>query len=149
MSAAADGNLADLLPQQPPFRFVDTVDECEPGRSVLARYRLTGREAFLTGHFPGNPVMPGVLQLEALAQTGAVAALADERFAHLLALFGGVDKVRFRRLVVPGDELVLRITIDRLSPRGGWADGTATVDGALSCEARLLLAFAPVPAPGG
>jgi 3-hydroxyacyl-[acyl-carrier-protein] dehydratase len=134
VSAAADGNLADLLPQQPPFRFVDTVDECEPGRSVLARYRLTGREAFLTGHFPGNPVMPGVLQLEALAQTGAVAALADERFAHLLA---------------PGDELILRITIDRLSPRGGWADGTATVDGALSCEARLLLAFAPVPAPGG
>jgi len=138
-------DLADLLPQKPPFRFVDTVDECEPGRSVLARYRLTGGEAFLTGHFPGNPVMPGVLQLEALAQTGAVAALADERFAHLLALFGGVDRVRFRRLVVPGDELVLRITIERLSHRGGWADGTATVNGTVSCQARLLLAFAPAP----
>jgi len=136
-------NLADLLPQQPPFRFVDVVDECDPGKSVVARYRLTGDEAFLTGHFPGHPVMPGVLQLEALAQTGAVAALADPRFAHLLALFGGVDKVRFRRLVVPGEELRLEITIDRLSPRGGWAQGLASVDGVTSCEARLLLAFAP------
>jgi len=139
----AAAGLADLLPQRPPFRFVDTVDECDPGRFVQARYRLTGQEAFLAGHFPGHPVMPGVLQLEALAQTGALAALTDERFAHLLALFGGLDKVRFRRLVVPGDELVLRVTIERLSTRGGWAQGTAAVDGAVSCEARLLLAFQP------
>lgn len=143
MPAPSLANLADLLPQKPPFRFVDVVDECEPGRSVVARYRLTGNEAFLTGHFPHHPVMPGVLQLEALAQTGAVAALADDRFAHLLALFGGVEKARFRRLVVPGDELRLEITIDRLSLRGGWAQGRVSVGGATTCDARLLLAFAP------
>jgi 3-hydroxyacyl-[acyl-carrier-protein] dehydratase len=135
--------LIEVLPHGPEFRFVDTVDEHEPGASIVARYRVTGDEPFLAGHFPGNPVLPGVIQLEALAQAGAVALLADERYAGKLPLFGGVEKARFRRIVRPGDELVLDVTLERLSARGGWGRGRATVDGQLCCEARLFFAIAP------
>jgi 3-hydroxyacyl-[acyl-carrier-protein] dehydratase len=131
-----------LLPHRPPFRFVDAVDELVPGHSCVARWRITGSEAFLTGHFPGNPVVPGVLQLEALAQAGGIAILSDERYAGSLPLFGGVEDVRFRRVVRPGDELVLRVEMERLSARGGWGRGEATVDGAATCRARLLFALA-------
>jgi 3-hydroxyacyl-[acyl-carrier-protein] dehydratase len=134
--------LVGLLPHRPPFRFVDEVDAFEAGSSITARYRVTGDEDFLAGHFPGNPVFPGVIQLEALAQAGAIAVLADERYAGKLPLFGGVEKVRWRRLVTPGDELVLTIELERLSARGGWGLGTATVDGATACQARLFFAFA-------
>ena len=135
--------LVALLPHRPPFRFVDAVDALEPGASVRGRYRVTGDEAFLAGHFPGNPVFPGVIQLEALAQTGAIAVLADDRYAGKLPLFGGVEKVRFRRLVRPGDELVTEVELERLSARGGWGRGRATVEGEAACEARLFFALAP------
>lgn len=131
-----------LLPHRPPFRFVDVVDEVVAGASVVARYRVTGDEAFLAGHFPGNPVFPGVLQLEALAQAGAIGVLSDDRYADKLPLFGGVEKARFRRLVRPGDELTLSVELERLSARGGWGQARATVDGEKACEARLLFAFA-------
>lgn len=134
-------NLVDLLPHRPPFRFVDAVDECEPGVSVRARYRVTGDEAFLAGHFPGNPVLPGVIQIEALAQAGAIAVLADSRFADRLPLFGGIEKARFRRVVRPGDELVLEVGLERLSSRAGWGTSQATVGDDVACEARLLFAF--------
>ncbi len=134
--------LVGLLPHRPPFRFVDTVEAFEAGASIEARYRVSGDEAFLAGHFPGNPVLPGVIQLEALAQAGAIAVLADDRYAGRLPLFGGVEKVRWRRIVRPGDELVLALTLDRLSSRGGWGQGAATVDGATACQARLFFAFA-------
>lgn len=134
--------LVALLPHRPPFRFVDSVDAFEPGASIEARYRVTGDEDFLTGHFPNNPVFPGVIQLEALAQAGAIAVLADERYAGRLPLFGGVEKVRWRRIVHPGEELTLAMTLDRLSARGGWGQGEARVEGATACQARLFFAFA-------
>ncbi len=137
--------LVALLPHGPEFRFVDAVDAHEPGESIEARYRVTGDEPFLAGHFPGNPVLPGVIQIEALAQAGAIALLADERYAGKLPLFGGVEKVRFRRMVQPGDEMVLTVTLDRLSARGGWGEGKATVDGKVCCEARLFFALGPAP----
>ncbi len=134
--------LVALLPHRPPFRFVDAVDAHEPGVSVRARYRVSGEEPFLAGHFPGNPVFPGVLQLEALAQAGAVALLSDERYAGTLPLFGGVEDVRFRRIVRPGDEMDLSVDIERLSRRGGWGSGIATVSGEECCRARLLFVIA-------
>jgi 3-hydroxyacyl-[acyl-carrier-protein] dehydratase len=112
---------------------------------VNARYHVTGDEAFLAGHFPGNPVLPGVIQLEALAQAGAIAVLADDRYAGKLPLFGGVEKVRWRRIVVPGDELTLHVELERLSARGGWGQATATVAGETACQARLFFAIADAP----
>lgn len=139
---AIPDDLVELLPHRPPFRFVDVVDACEPGVSVRARYRVSGDEDFLNGHFPGNPLLPGVIQLEALAQAGAIALLAEPRYAGSLPLFGGVEGVRFRRQVRPGDELALEVDLERLSARGGWGRGRAAVDGATTCEARLLFALA-------
>ena len=131
-----------LLPHRPPFRFGDAVDSVDPGGTVVARYRVTGDEAFLAGHFPGNPVFPGVIQLEALAQTGAIGLLADGRYAGKLPLFGGVEKVRWRRIVKPGDEMLMEVTLEQLSARGGWGSGRVTVEGGLACEARIFFAIA-------
>ncbi len=140
---SADRNtLIALLPHRSPFLFIDEVEECEPAVAVRARYRVTGDEPFLSGHFPGNPIFPGVLQLEALAQAGAIAVLADPRYAQKLPLFGGVEDARFRRVVRPGDVLELAVDIERLSARGGWGRAAATVDGAECCRARLLFALA-------
>lgn len=133
--------LIGLLAHRPPFRFVDSVESCEPGVSITARYKVTGEEPFLAGHFPGNPIFPGVLQLEALAQAGAITLLADERYAGKLPLFGGVEGVRFRRVVRPGDEMTLEVTLERLSARGGWGVAKAAVGGATCCQARLLFAL--------
>ncbi len=135
----------DLLPHRPPFRFVDDVDACEPGRSITARWKITGDEAWLAGHFPGNPVVPGVLQVKALAQAGALAVLADPAFTGRLPVLGGVEGTRFRRQVVPGDELVLTVEMERLGGRGGWGRGRATVDGAETCATRLFVVVVDPP----
>lgn len=127
-----------LLPHRPPFLFVTEIDEVVPGVRAAARYRVDPDEPALAGHFPGHPVLPGVLQLEALAQTGALAVLADDRYAGRLPLFGGVDEARFRRQVLPGDEVRLVVDIERLSARGGRGVGRASVAGETTCEARLL-----------
>jgi 3-hydroxyacyl-[acyl-carrier-protein] dehydratase len=141
MSLPESDALVALLPHRPPFRFVDAVDVMTAAEHIEARWLVTGEEYFLQGHFPGNPIVPGVIQLEALAQAGALTLLGDERYAGKLALFGGVEKVRFRRVVRPGDELLLVVDVERLSARGGWAQAKATVDGDTTCEARMFFAI--------
>lgn len=134
--------LVALLAHRPPFRFVDAVDEITPGERITAHYRVTGDEAFLAGHFPGRPTFPGVLLVEALAQAGAIALLADPRYTDTLPLLGGVDRARFRRVVVPGDELTLVVTVDALSAKAGRASGRVTIAGSRTAEANLLFVLA-------
>jgi len=132
----------DLLPHRPPFLFVDEILEIVPGESARGLWRLTGDEWFFPGHFPGRPTLPGVLMCEAIAQVGALAVLSDERFAGRLPLFGGIDKARFRRQVVPGDELTLECSMTRLAARAGRGSGRALVNGELATECDLMFVIA-------
>ena len=108
----------ELIPHREPFLFLDEIIELTPGQAARGRWRLDGSEPFFAGHFPGRPTLPGVLMIEAIAQLGVAVVRSDDRFAGKLPLFGGVDKARFRRQVVPGDVLDLQIELERLTGRG-------------------------------
>ncbi|HUG95219.1 MAG TPA: 3-hydroxyacyl-ACP dehydratase FabZ [Pleomorphomonadaceae bacterium] len=132
---AAD--IMTILPHRYPFLLIDRVVEIEPGQRVVALRNVTANEPQFTGHFPGRPIMPGVLLVESLAQAGAVAVLSFPANRGKLVLFAGIDDCRFRRIVVPGDTLRLEITVEKLGRVSGRARAVATVDGEVAVEATL------------
>ncbi len=139
--------IMSLLPHRYPFLLVDRVVECVPGDHIVAYKNVTINEAFFQGHFPGAPVMPGVLVLEALAQTGGLLALSDakEDFSNKLFLFTGLDGVKWRKQVVPGDRLELHCSNIRRRMMLCKMDAKAYVDGKLCCEAQISAAIADRP----
>ncbi|HXV58035.1 MAG TPA: 3-hydroxyacyl-ACP dehydratase FabZ [Gaiellaceae bacterium] len=132
--------IEEILPHRDPFLLIDEVLVLEPGVRVVARKRVREDEWYLAGHFPGRPIMPGVLMVEAMAQTGAVAVLSDEENRGKLALFAGIDDVRFKRVVVPGDELELTCELERVRGPVGRGKATATVGGELAVRGTLTFA---------
>lgn len=131
----------DVLPHRSPFLFVDRISALEVGVSAVGHWKLNGDEWFFPGHFPGRPTLPGVLMCEAIAQLGAYALLTSPEHSSKLPLFGGIDTARFRRQVVPGDELELRAELGRISARAGKGSGQALVNGEVACELDLMFVF--------
>ena len=129
-----------ILPHREPFLLIDEVLELEPGQRVVARKHVRDDEWYLAGHFPGRPVMPGVLIVEAMAQTGAVAVLSEEENRGRLALFAGIDDTRFKRIVEPGDELELVCTLEQVRGPVGKGKATARVGDALAARGTLTFA---------
>ena len=132
--------IEQILPHREPFLLIDEVLELSPGVGAFARKHVRADDWYLTGHFPGRPVMPGVLIVEALAQTGAVAVLSEEENRGRLAFFAGIDDCRFKRIVEPGDVLELRCELERVRGPVGRGKGEARVDGELACRAVLTFA---------
>jgi 3-hydroxyacyl-[acyl-carrier-protein] dehydratase len=126
-----------ILPHRYPFLLIDRVLELEQGKRVVAVKAVTANEPQFTGHFPGRPIMPGVLMVEAMAQAGAVAVLSLDENRGKLALFAGIDECRFRRTVVPGDTLRIEVTVDKLARLFGRAHATAYVGDEVAVEAVL------------
>lgn len=129
MSALTIQEIKEIIPHRYPMLLVDRVEELEEGKRVVAKKNVTINEPFFQGHFPHEPVMPGVLIVEAMAQAGAVALLSLEDFRGKTAYFGGLDKAKFRKKVTPGDTLILEVEIIKVKSAAGIGKGIAYVDG--------------------
>jgi len=137
--------IMEIIPHRYPFLLVDRILELEPGVRALGEKLVTINEPFFQGHFPDMPIKPGVLIVEALAQTGAVATLSQPENKGKLAFFAGIDTVRFRRPVRPGDTLRMEVTLDKIRRGVGKGQGKATVDGQLVCEGGIMFALGYMP----
>ena len=140
MSVLTTSQIMDIIPHRQPFLLIDTVEEYEPGKRAVAKKCVSYNEPFFGGHFPGEPVMPGVLIIEALAQTGAVAILSLEENRGKTAYFAGISSAKFKQKVTPGDVLHLETEIIRQKGPLGVGKATATVDGKTVCVAELTFA---------
>lgn len=130
--------IKEIIPHRYPFLLVDRILELEEGKRAIGIKNVTANEEFFNGHFPEFPVMPGVLIVEALAQVGAVAMLVKEENKGRLAFFAGIDNCRFKRQVVPGDQLRLEVEMTRVRGTFGKGKAVATVDGELVCEVEIM-----------
>lgn len=133
--------IMEILPHRHPFLLIDTIEELEPGKRAVGKKCVTFSEPYFAGHFPGNPVMPGVLIIEALAQTGAAAILSLPENRGKTAYFAGIDKAKFKQMVRPGDVLTLETQIIRTKGPIGVGEAVATVDGKLVAKAELTFAI--------
>lgn len=134
-----------IIPQRPPILMIDKVEDLKPGESAVAYKNVCINEPYFDGHFPGNPIMPGVLIVEALAQTGAVAILSMEENKNKNAFFGGIDKFRFKKPVKPGDVLKLEVKIIKRKGPVGIGEGIASVDGNVVAKGELTFAIVDNP----
>jgi 3-hydroxyacyl-[acyl-carrier-protein] dehydratase len=141
----SDLKLTDILPHRYPFLLVDRILELEPGKRAVGIKNVTMNEYFFQGHFPGQPIMPGVLMVEALAQVGAVALLTMAGNEGKIPMFTGIEKLRFKRQVVPGDTLRLEMEVLQMRGPMGRGQGTVTVDGDMAVKGELLFFLAPAP----
>ncbi|MBO0458978.1 3-hydroxyacyl-ACP dehydratase FabZ [Enterococcus hulanensis] len=129
--------IKEIIPHRYPMLLIDRVEELEAGKSIKAKKNVSVNEPFFQGHFPHEPVMPGVLIVEAMAQAGAVALLSMDDFKGKTAYFGGIDKAKFRKKVVPGDTLILEVELTKVRSSAGCGKGIAYVDGKKVAEAEL------------
>lgn len=130
--------IQEIIPHRYPFLLIDKVTYMEPGKKVIAYKNVTMNEYFFQGHFPAEPVMPGVLIIEALAQAGAVAILSQDSFKGKIAFFGGINKAKFRKKVVPGDVLKLEVEIVKIKGPAGIGKATAYVEDKKAAEAEIM-----------
>ncbi len=137
--------IRSIIPHRFPFLLVDRVDELEPGQRAVGIKNVTANEQFFQGHFPDYPVMPGVLIVEAIAQVGAVTLLSMDEYTGKIAFFAGIDNVRFKRQVKPGDTLRMEVELKQIRRGIGSGSGIATVDGEVACKGDFMFAIAPDP----
>lgn len=141
MAVYTTQEIMEILPHRHPFLLIDTIEELEPGKRAVGKKCVTFSEPYFAGHFPRNPVMPGVLIIEALAQTGAVAILSLPENRGKTAYFAGIDKAKFKQMVRPGEVLTLETQIIRTKGPIGVGEAVATVDGKLVAKAELTFAI--------